>query len=127
MMINASVNAKNQLIKVHVIKNLFGILGIVSANPINHVMLVNIQTIKALSAEKNQLINQFTNLLNVQEAKIAEMALFEHEIKCVCSRTICIVLTAISIGTGAYFVYSHWYLKEDDTRIKFGTCTQTTI
>ena len=27
----------------------------------------------------------------------------------------------------AYFVYSCWYLKEDVTRVKFGTRTQTTV
>ena len=45
----------------------------------------------------------------------------------VCSYTICIVLAiivvAISIGIGAYFVYSRWYLKKDITRVKFGTRT----
>ena len=55
----------------------------------------------------------------------------------VCSYTICIVLAiivvAISIGIGAYFVYSRWYLKKVlslvlkvlRTRVKFGTHTQT--
>ena len=42
MKINADVNAKNSLIKVYVIKDLFGILVIVSVNEINHVMLVSI-------------------------------------------------------------------------------------
>ena len=44
MMINTGVNAKNQLIKAYVIKDIFGILVIVTVNVINHVMLVNIQT-----------------------------------------------------------------------------------
>ena len=52
------------------------------------------------------------------------MALFEHENECVCSYTICAVLAvivfAISIGIGAYFVYFCCYLKKDATRIKFG-------
>ena len=39
--INADVNAKNQLIKEYVIKDLIGILVIVSVNVIKHVMLVN--------------------------------------------------------------------------------------
>ena len=42
MMINAYVKARNLLIKVYVIKDLFGILVIVSVNVINHVMLVNV-------------------------------------------------------------------------------------
>ena len=40
--INADVNAKNQLIEECVIKNLFGILVIVSVNVIKRVMLGNI-------------------------------------------------------------------------------------
>ena len=42
MMINADVNAKNWLIKAYAIKDLFGILVIVSANVINPVSLVSI-------------------------------------------------------------------------------------
>ena len=59
---------------------------------------------------------------NIDEVKIAD------ENECVCSYTICVILAvialAISIGIGAYFAYSRWYLKKDVTRIKFGTCTQ---
>ena len=39
---NADVNVKNKLTKEFVIKDLFGILGIVSVNVINHVILENI-------------------------------------------------------------------------------------
>ena len=42
VMMNAGVNATNYLIKVYVTENLFGILVIVSANLITHVMLVSI-------------------------------------------------------------------------------------
>ena len=42
MMIMAGENGKNWLIKVYAIKNLFGILVIVSANVINPVILVSI-------------------------------------------------------------------------------------
>ena len=42
MMINAGVNARNRLIKVYAIKDLFGILVIVSMNVINPVILVRI-------------------------------------------------------------------------------------
>ena len=40
IMIDAGVNAKNYLIKMYLIKDLFGILVIESANVINHVILV---------------------------------------------------------------------------------------
>ena len=52
MIINAGVNAKNWLIKVYAIKNLFGILVTVSANVISLVTLVSIYTIKNVSAKK---------------------------------------------------------------------------
>ena len=42
MMINAGVNAKKRLIKAYAIKDLFGVLTIVSANVINPVILVSI-------------------------------------------------------------------------------------
>ena len=53
MMINVGVNAKNGLIKVCVMKDLFGILVIVSVNVINLVTLENIYIIKIVSAGKN--------------------------------------------------------------------------
>ena len=56
-MINVDVNAKNSLIKVYIIKDLFEILAIVTVNVINHVMLVIIQTMKTVRAGKNQLKN----------------------------------------------------------------------
>ena len=42
MKINAGANIKNWLIKVYVIKDLFGILVIVSANVVNDMILVSI-------------------------------------------------------------------------------------
>ena len=42
MMINAGVNEKNWLLKVHAIKDLFGIRVIVSATVINSMILVSI-------------------------------------------------------------------------------------
>ena len=42
IMINADMNVKNWLTKVSVIKDLFGILVIVSVSVINYVMLGNI-------------------------------------------------------------------------------------
>ena len=71
---------------------------------------------------------------NVEEVKIAEMALFEHGNDYVCSYTICVILAVIaltiSIGIGTYFAYkymNHWYLKKDVICVRFGTCTQTRI
>ena len=48
---------------------------------------------------------------NIDEAKLTEIALFEHGNECVCSYIVCIVLAVIaltvSIGLGAYFTYKH--------------------
>ena len=52
VVINAGVNANNRLIKTYAIKDLFGILVIVSANVISHVISVSIKTIKIESAKK---------------------------------------------------------------------------
>ena len=53
--------------------------------------------------------------------KIAEITLARHENVCVCFYTIFVILTvivlAISIGIGAYFPYSCWYLKKDVSRL----------
>ena len=37
------------------------------------------------------------------------------------------ILFTINVGIGTYFVYFHWYLKKDVTRVKFRTRTQTKI
>ena len=42
MMINVDANVKNWLIKVYAIKDMLGMLVIVSVNVINHVMLVSV-------------------------------------------------------------------------------------
>ena len=58
MMINEGVNAKNYLIKMYAIKDLFGILVTVSVNGINPVILVSIQNVKIVSTKKDWQINQ---------------------------------------------------------------------
>ena len=55
---------------------------------------------------------------NIDEAKLTEIALFEHWNECVCSYTVCIVLAVIaltvSIGLGAYFTYKHISLNKEN-------------
>ena len=68
---------------------------------------------------KNKLVDKLVAECteNIDEVKIAEITSTElhssvHENVCVCSYTICVILAvialAISIGIGAYFVYSRW-------------------
>ena len=51
---------------------------------------------------------------NIDEAKLTEIASFEHKNECVCYYTVFVVLAVIaltvSIKTGAYFVY-YKYIK----------------
>ena len=63
---------------------------------------------------------------NANEEKITKITLAENENRHKCSScTLYIVLFSviftINIGIGTYFVYSHWYLKNDYAR------TETTI
>ena len=67
--------------------------------------------------------------------KIAEATLTENVHKCSsCILYIVLLSTIFTINVRkcAHFAYSHWYLKKDITRGKFGTrtqwnCIQTTI
>ena len=65
MKINVDVNAKNKLIKVYVIKDMFGIQVIMSVNVINHEILLNIQIIQIVNVEKNQLTHLLKNVLKL--------------------------------------------------------------
>ena len=53
----------------------------------------------------------------------------EHNNKC-SSCALHVVLFSIifttSIGIAIYFIYPHWYLKKDDTRVTLDTRTETT-
>ena len=69
----------------------------------------------------------------VEEVKLAKIILSEDKNKHKCSSCMLyivlfsIILT-INVRIVSYFVYSHWYLKEEDVlSVEFGTCTQTTI
>ena len=68
----------------------------------------------------------------VEEVKLAKITLAEDENKHNCSYcTLYIalfsILFTINVGIGTYFVYLHWFLKKDVTRVKFNTRTQTPI
>ena len=97
-------------------------------------MLVNIQTMNIVNAEESQLINQLINVLKLfKKVKLARITLTENENSYKCSpRTMYTALFWIFFtinvgGIGAYFIYFHWYLKKDVTRVEFNTRTQTDI
>ena len=62
---------------------------------------------------------------NVKEANINEITRNNCKSSCPIYVVIIAIVFTIWIGIGTYFVYFHWYLKNDVTRIKFGTHTQT--
>ena len=111
MIINADVNAKNSLIKVYGIKDLFGILAIVSVNVINLVILVSVWAIKIVSAKRlvNKSVEECTE--NIDETRLVEINSTEcNSVENKCKHNSCtlyIVLFSITftvnIGIGSYF------------------------
>ena len=77
---------------MYVIRDLLEILVIVNVNAINHSMLASIWIMKTTSVDK--LVEECSQ--NIGEAKLSEIALFEHVNECVCSYTVCIVLGVIA-------------------------------
>ena len=65
----------------------------------------------------NKLIEECTE--NIEEAKITVITLFEHSNKCKFSCTIYVVLIAICIGIGTYFVYHKYINYSKKTALKF--------
>ena len=66
----------------------------------------------------------------VAEVRLAKITLSEDKNRHKCSSCIVLFLIILTINVGivSYFVYSHWYLKEEDVpSVEFGTFTQTTI
>ena len=65
MMKNVDLNVKSLLITEDLVKDLFGIPAIRNVNAINHVMLENIQFMKTVSVETNQLIKWLENVVKI--------------------------------------------------------------
>ena len=66
---------------------------------------------------------------NIDENKMAKITLTEdqNKINVVLYFVLFSIIFRINIGIGAYFVYFHWYSKQDVTRVKFGNYIQTKI
>ena len=107
--------------KVYAIKDLFGIQVIV----IKIVILVNIQTIKVVNTEQNQinkLIDERTE--SIEELKLAETTPFENKNdyeynSCKVYIISIIAFFAIFTGITVYLVYLNWSLINN--YIKFST------
>ena len=103
IMINMDANVKNWLIKVYVIKDMLGILVTVSVNG----GYLDCKNCKCRKKLVNKLVEECSD--NIDEAKLTEIALFEHKNECTCYYTVFIALGVIvfkiCVGIGAYFVY----------------------
>ena len=97
-------------------------------------MLVNIQTMKTVNAEKkliDKLVDECTE--TVKEVKLAKITLAKNESgnkysSCTVYIVLMIVLFTIFTGITAYFVYYNWSLiKNNVSCIKFGTHKETKI
>ena len=95
MIINVDANITNWLIKVYAAKDMIGILAIVSVNVINHGEYLDYENCKCRKRLVDKLVEECTE--NIDEAKLAGTALFEHGNECVCSYTVCIVLAIIAL------------------------------
>ena len=118
------------------IKDLFGILVILSVSECEKSCGVGEYLDNEDCKCRNKLIDKVVAECteNIDEVKIAEITLAWHENVCVCFYIICVILAVIaltiSIEIFSYLAYkymSHRYLEKDVIRVKFGTCTQTTI
>ena len=118
------------------IKDLFGILVILSVSECEKSCGVGEYLDNENCKCRNKLIDKVVAECteNIDEVKIAEITLAWHENVCVCFYIICVILAVIaltiSIEIFSYLAYkymSHRYLEKDVIRVKFGTCTQTTI
>ena len=68
----------------------------------------------------------------VEEVKQAKITLGENENSYKCSSctvyiALMVVFFTIDVRIATYYVYFHWYLKKDFTRVEFDTRTQTSI
>ena len=99
-----------------VIKNLFGILVIVSVNVINDVTQDNIQTVKTVNVEKrliDKLVEECSD--NIDGNEMICYGTFIDYGNVYNSCTVYIILFAIAFliiaGIGSVYVYLHQYLK----------------
>ena len=131
--INVDVNAKNQLIKECVVKNLFGILVIVSEcdKACNLGEYLDYENCKCRRKLVAPLIEECTE--TVEEVKLAKITLAENENSYKCSSctvyiVLMIVFFTIFTGITTSFIYYNWSLiKNNVSCVKFYTHKETKI
>ena len=74
----------------------------------------------------DKLIEECTK--SIDEVEITEITQAKNECSsCTLYTVLFSIFFTISIGIGTYFVYSHWYLKRYDARVRLDTRTETII
>ena len=131
MMIDAGVNAKNRLIKAYAMKDLFGILVVVSVNVINPVIYSVHLDYKICKCKKG-LVNKLVEpssaeecTENIEETRLIEINSNEcnsdekkhKQNSCTLYIVLFSIIFTINVGIGSYFLYFHWYIKKDVTRV----------
>ena len=79
---------------------------------------------------RKKLVNKLVEecIKNVDEVKITKISENKHKSSsCTPHIVLFSIVFTINIGIGTYFVYSHWYLKNDDARVLLNTHTETAI
>ena len=82
-----------------------------SVNVINHLMLVNIETMKTVNVV-DKLVEECTE--TVEEVKLAKIISAEDENKNKCSSSrlyimLFSIIFTVNVGIGTYFVCFHWF------------------
>ena len=64
---------------------------------------------------------------NIEEARLVENKNKDKYSSCTLYIVLFSIIFTINIGIGTYYVYSHWYLKNNDACVLLDTRTETTI
>ena len=101
------------------IKDLFGVLVIVSVNVINLTEYLDYKNCRCNKMLVNKLVEECTE--NIEETRLAETNSIEcNFIKNKCKHNSCtlyialfLIIFTVNIGIGSYFFNFYWYLKKD--------------
>ena len=118
MTVNVAVNAKNWLIMAYGIKDLFGVLVIVSVNVINLTEYLDYKNCRCNKMLVNKLVEECTE--NIEETRLVKINSTKcNSVENKCKHNSCTLyimlfslLFTIDIGIGMCFLYFHWYLKK---------------
>ena len=94
------------------IKDLFGVLVIVSVNVINLTEYLDYKNCRCNKMLVNKLVEECTE--NIEETRLVKINSTECNFvknKCTLYIVLFSILFTVNIEIGSYFIYSRWYLK----------------